>query len=489
MYEIPEAFRLQPSNFHNRGLYSLWTHFVEFCVHNSVFYTTKRYRDITSEPFFMLSAYRDNPHVPNAKRLDVFIKLSMGKSFVPESVSASYVKVSTAEKGVPVTDSNPAVQSFRGEKDFEGNLSRRGFGSSFWEFPNFIVGADDEQTVDLRSHKSLNRIHFHKPPAGETLPPPPIIQLPPTTTVITKQADGRGFQRATIALTEPHGAAQNKLPSQPSTCRVTFGQQTFYNVEPPSKATLPLQATEMPRSAPLKSYVDQLDYGRLKFGTNDPHQEPLWPLNSTTEDLYDQQPSCNPEFFRTTLLTETMPSNKKEAAIPAVTSKTASNGRYAQLSTLIGEEDDSRGDEIIHLELLPSASGESELPAWLTSTDHERSLTTLSPRDNADAFCWPSLSLGASHGINGEIARWDPSSSSDSLSSGAPTNHVEPPDKKSVYFEKLNQHSFFPNIRASLESSTLSSEYEQHIKRHSFGSGDIFDLLDHESFDEYDGNQ
>lgn len=88
MYVIPDAFRSNPSNFHNRGLYSLWAHFVEFCVHNSVFYT-KKYRDVTSEPFFQVSAYRENPHVPGAKRLDVFVKLSLGKSLCPASIALS----------------------------------------------------------------------------------------------------------------------------------------------------------------------------------------------------------------------------------------------------------------------------------------------------------------------------------------------------------------------------------------------------------------
>jgi hypothetical protein len=81
MYVIPDAFRINQSNFHNRGLYSLWAHFVEFCLHNSVFYT-KKLRDITSEPFFQLSAYRENPHIPGAKRLEVFIQLSLGKRIV-----------------------------------------------------------------------------------------------------------------------------------------------------------------------------------------------------------------------------------------------------------------------------------------------------------------------------------------------------------------------------------------------------------------------
>jgi hypothetical protein len=84
MYVIPEAFRSNPMNFHNRGLFSVWAHFVEYCLHNSVFYT-KRYRDITSEPFFQTSAYRENPHVPGAKRLDVFVHLSLGISIFNRS--------------------------------------------------------------------------------------------------------------------------------------------------------------------------------------------------------------------------------------------------------------------------------------------------------------------------------------------------------------------------------------------------------------------
>lgn len=79
LYVIPEAFKANPNNFHNRGLYSMWAHFVEFCVHNSVFFT-KKYRDLTTEPFFQTSAYRENPHVPGAKRLDTFVQLSLGVS-------------------------------------------------------------------------------------------------------------------------------------------------------------------------------------------------------------------------------------------------------------------------------------------------------------------------------------------------------------------------------------------------------------------------
>lgn len=83
MYIIPEAFKLNPLNYHNRGLYSLWAHFVEFCVHNS-HYLARRFGDISSEPFFQISSYQENPHVPGAKRLDIFITLSMGRSYSSE---------------------------------------------------------------------------------------------------------------------------------------------------------------------------------------------------------------------------------------------------------------------------------------------------------------------------------------------------------------------------------------------------------------------
>lgn len=56
----------------------MWTHFVEFCIHNNVL-VAKRGWDITEEPFFDISNYRDNPHVPKAKRLDIFIHLSMSR--------------------------------------------------------------------------------------------------------------------------------------------------------------------------------------------------------------------------------------------------------------------------------------------------------------------------------------------------------------------------------------------------------------------------
>lgn len=80
MYIIPEAFKLNSNNYHNRGCYSLWAHFVEYCIYNAVFYSSKRYKDVSTEPFFQLSHYRKNPHIPGANRLDVFIKLSMSRS-------------------------------------------------------------------------------------------------------------------------------------------------------------------------------------------------------------------------------------------------------------------------------------------------------------------------------------------------------------------------------------------------------------------------
>lgn len=78
MYIIPEQFKFNPHNFHNRGLYSVWAHFVEYCIHNNVL-TAKRFTDVSAEPFFEMSNYRDNPHVPQAKRLAVFLHLSMTK--------------------------------------------------------------------------------------------------------------------------------------------------------------------------------------------------------------------------------------------------------------------------------------------------------------------------------------------------------------------------------------------------------------------------
>lgn len=86
MYIIPEPFKMNPHNFHNRGLYSVWAHFVEFCIHNNVL-VSKRFADIRTEPFFEMSNYRENPHVPQAKRLPVFIHLSMTK---PERRPSTY---------------------------------------------------------------------------------------------------------------------------------------------------------------------------------------------------------------------------------------------------------------------------------------------------------------------------------------------------------------------------------------------------------------
>lgn len=83
IYMIPEAFKVNPANFHNRGLYSLWAHFVEFCIHNNIYYSGKQ-RDLSSEAFFQISGYKENPHISGAKRLDVLIHLSLGKSIQSE---------------------------------------------------------------------------------------------------------------------------------------------------------------------------------------------------------------------------------------------------------------------------------------------------------------------------------------------------------------------------------------------------------------------
>ena len=80
---MPETFKGNPSNFHNRGLYSLWAHFVEFCIQNANMLNRSKHRDICEESFFQISGYKENPHVPGAKRLDVLIRLSLGKIFVP----------------------------------------------------------------------------------------------------------------------------------------------------------------------------------------------------------------------------------------------------------------------------------------------------------------------------------------------------------------------------------------------------------------------
>eukprot|EP01031_Cornospumella_fuschlensis_P027840 gene27840-33621_t len=116
MYMIPEAFKTNPSNFHNRGLYSLWMHFVEFCVHNSVFYT-KRYRDITSEPFFTTSAYVENVHVVGAKRLRVFVQLSLGYGVISGK--------NKDKEGGDVLAMNSGISASRGHMpvDLQQNLS------------------------------------------------------------------------------------------------------------------------------------------------------------------------------------------------------------------------------------------------------------------------------------------------------------------------------------------------------------------------------
>jgi hypothetical protein len=118
MYVIPDAFKSQPGNFHNRGLFSLWAHFVEFCIHNSIFYT-KKYRDVTSEPFFQVSAYRENPHVPGAKRLEAFVRLSMGKPFLPPAIT----QAQSAPKETIISRKEPVMNALM-EKQ-KSNAERR----------------------------------------------------------------------------------------------------------------------------------------------------------------------------------------------------------------------------------------------------------------------------------------------------------------------------------------------------------------------------
>lgn len=74
-YVIPESFSSSTCSFHNRGLYSLWNHFVEYCVHNSRLVEERR--RIENDNFFQVSNYLGNRHIFGTYRLKIFVHLSM----------------------------------------------------------------------------------------------------------------------------------------------------------------------------------------------------------------------------------------------------------------------------------------------------------------------------------------------------------------------------------------------------------------------------
>ena len=74
-YVIPESFASLHASFHNRGLYSVWNHFVEFCAHNSRIEAENK--PMERDNFFQVSDYAGNRHIYGTHRLSVFVHLSV----------------------------------------------------------------------------------------------------------------------------------------------------------------------------------------------------------------------------------------------------------------------------------------------------------------------------------------------------------------------------------------------------------------------------
>lgn len=74
-YIIPESFASAFSSFHNRGLYSVWNHFVEFCVNNNRIQAENKLMEM--DAFFQVSDYLGNRHIFGTYRLKIFVHLSM----------------------------------------------------------------------------------------------------------------------------------------------------------------------------------------------------------------------------------------------------------------------------------------------------------------------------------------------------------------------------------------------------------------------------
>eukprot|EP01032_Pedospumella_encystans_P013942 gene13942-16030_t len=74
-YVIPESFASIHASFHNRGLYSVWNHFVEFCAHNSRIEAENK--PMERDNFFQVSDYAGNRHIYGTYRLSVFVHLSV----------------------------------------------------------------------------------------------------------------------------------------------------------------------------------------------------------------------------------------------------------------------------------------------------------------------------------------------------------------------------------------------------------------------------
>lgn len=74
-YVIPESFASIHASFHNRGLYSVWNHFVEFCAHNNRLEIENK--PMERDTFFQVSDYTGNRHIFGTYRLSVFVHLSV----------------------------------------------------------------------------------------------------------------------------------------------------------------------------------------------------------------------------------------------------------------------------------------------------------------------------------------------------------------------------------------------------------------------------
>ena len=72
---IPESFASIHASFHNRGLYSVWNHFVEFCAHNSRIEAENK--PMERDNFFQVSDFAGNRHIYGTYRLSVFVHLSV----------------------------------------------------------------------------------------------------------------------------------------------------------------------------------------------------------------------------------------------------------------------------------------------------------------------------------------------------------------------------------------------------------------------------
>lgn len=110
-YVIPESFSSLMSSFHNRGIYSIWNHFAEFCAHNSRL--QEEQRPIERDPFFQVSNYLGNRHVFGTYRLKIFVHLSTVPEAAPNTgkLELSFVSGVTTASGGSGTPDRPPVAS------------------------------------------------------------------------------------------------------------------------------------------------------------------------------------------------------------------------------------------------------------------------------------------------------------------------------------------------------------------------------------------